>query len=373
MKKAGRRFIFLLAGILLLSVLVFFDFIRRAEGAIDFQEERISHEFASFRETARPRREEALVWADYALGVTEWMQVPSYSRRSMRWEIRELRALIEEGRFFRYEDGSEHVYQAAWTQTPQSSPERWSFPFLEPALVSLAIPQELMFAGGLDRAEARQGFERRAIEKWRILFSERGLSASEAKRCAEITDRLRLQRPAILEAIRAQSAIERHRVIQVLRLHSDDRGTFAEKPSWRSIFLWRIFIAQTLTKLDRLYADLEAIENLPIQERSKKAGELSDSILRTHRVPPVSTQFAKIIELYEAEESILRDWAMLRLALALARYGGERGHFPADLEELVPTYLPNLPEEIAYEQTREGGARIAQPRKTQVWRINRWK
>jgi len=369
MKKTGRRFLCLLAAIFLLTVILAFHMIRRAEGVIASHERRISEEIASFRKSSLARKDEALFWANYTEALIQRAEGRDIELASWSVEYQPLCAPILDGSFYQYEQRSDFYDLVYWLGDYGRDPLRQSAPSPESALVSLALPSELMFAGGIFRALARLNLERSAIQSWNQMLSMRGLSAPEAARYARIVDQLWQRRPPIRDAIRAQSAMERLSVIQVLRLHSDEQGTLRENPSWRSMFLWPIFIAQTLSKLDRLYQDLEKIERRSNQERWQLALHLFNSARDAGQDPPVSSTLNMISQLYKAEDDIRHEWAMMRLALGLAWFRGEQGRFPTKLKELPPAYVSEIPPDIVYGEDVQGSVHLSQPHITQIWTV----
>jgi hypothetical protein len=369
MKKAGRRSLCLTGAIFLLTGIMVFDMIRRAEGVIASHERRISEEIATFRKSSLGRKDEALLWANYTEALIQRADALDIELAYWSQEYQPLCAPILDGTFYRYEEHRDYYDRAYWLGGYGRDPLSQSAPLPESALVSLALPSELMFAGGVIRALARLNLETCAIQSWNEVLAIRGLSAPEAARYARIVDQLWQRRPRIRDAIRAQSVMERLRVIQVLRMHSDQHGTLREKPSWRSMFLWRIFIAQTLSKLDRLYQDLERIETLSNQESCKLALDLFTSASKAGYVPPVSSSLDMFSRLYKAEDDNLHEWAMMRLTLGLAWFRAEQGRFPTKLKELPPAYVSEIPPNIDYVQDALGFVHLIQPDIMQIWTV----
>lgn len=324
MKKAGRRFLVAL-GVLALGLGIFvWDMIRRAEAAIDAQERLIAGEIAALRSAQKPS---GFSWSDYseALGMAP--------------EFVHSRRLLHNGQLYPYEGASFPSELAEEIYLSVDVHRRRAVPTPEATLVSLALPQELLRAGGVFRAEARLGREKQALQDWKDLLEKHDLPVRDLERYARLVDHLRRARPGLGEALRAEGLMDRIRVIRVLRSRSDDEGTLYDGPGWKSLFLWRLFIAQQVTALERVYRDLEEVERLPLGSRSHRAREICTG----PDLPYVRLMTDEIPPLFESEAEILSRWTLLRVALGIAWFRAEKGRFPATLEDLVPRYLESVP------------------------------
>lgn len=313
-------------GVLALGVGIFvWDMIRRAEAAIAAQERLITGEIAALRAAQKPS---GFSWLDYseALGMAP--------------ESIHFRRLLEDGNLYPYENASfpfetvEEIFLSSMDVHRRSAG-----PTPEGAIVSLALPQELLRAGGILRARIRLGREARGIEDWKDLLEEHDLPARDLERYARLVDHLRRSRPGLTEALRAEGLMDRIRVIRVLRSRSDDEGTLSDGPGWKSLFLWRLFIAQQVTALERVYGDLEEVERLPLGSRSHRARE----ICTAPDLPYVRLQTDWFPALFKSEAEVLSRWTLLRVALGIAWFRAEKGRLPATLEDLVPRYLESVP------------------------------
>ena len=324
MKRAGRRFLYALGALALGVGFFVWDMIRRAEAAIAAQEGLIPGEIAALRAAQKPS---GFSWLDYseALGMAP--------------ESVHFRRLLENGNLYPYESASFPFEGAEEVFVSQNVHRRGVVPTPDGALISLALGQELLRAGGIFRARRRLVREDHAIEDWKDLLEQHDFSARDLERYARLVDHLRRSRPGLGEALRAEGLMDRIRVIRVLRSRSDDEGTLYEGPGWKSMFLWRLFIAQQVTALERMYRDLEQVEHRPLETRWHKARE----ICTAPDLPNVRLRTDEIPALFGSEAEILSRWTLLRVALGIAWFRAERGRLPATLADLVPRYLESVP------------------------------
>ena len=371
MRKSWRWILGTAAAIIALLALFVWDAIRRAEAAIDAHERQVALDIAALR-AAHARR----------LPIPVGLQNPSTGQAFSPDRLEKIRKLNESGVFYEYEkdDPYEDLVDnlGFYLRMGPRFPEL-PLPSPEITLATLAFPQDVLRGGGFDRADRRQALEREAIGKWKMLIETGRLSGAELGHCAGTMDHLLQTRTSLREALEGERAMDRRRVIQVLRTRSDKHSTLTNGPSWRSLLLWRVFIAKTLTAIDRMYRDFGEVESLPTHQRYAAAIQIEEEILKAGRYPPISSWRGcqPVASLCVNETETLRDWSLMRLATAIAWFEADHGRFPGKLEDLAPGYIERVPlcPATGLPFSYSNGALTAayEPGKSITWRVARKK
>lgn len=365
MRKSWRWVLGLLASIILLFTLFVWDAIRRAETAIDAHERQIALDIAALR-AAHAR-------VPFVAGK---LPEQPYFRQGSPKRLTQLQDQVSTGVFYDYEaaemwDDSIYFHITFRGRLQRIPPP----PSPMQTLQQLAFPNDWLRGGGIDRMAGRVSFEEQGIQDWKRILEDHRLPAEELRKCAELMDRLPQVRPPIREALEGERIMDKIRVIRVLRTRSDQNGILTRKPDWRSMFLWRIFIAKTLTSIDRMYREFASVDLLPFHDQAAAALRIHDALSESARLPPVRYWNKPVPSLYRGWAEFLKDWSLMRLATAIAWFEVEHQRFPETLEELTPKHIDRIPLNPVtgrpFFNSKGTLAVGVEPGETAVWRISR--
>ncbi len=119
-------------------------------------------------------------------------------------------------------------------------------------------------------------------------------------------------------------------------------------PGWKSLFSERIARAQAVVRLEDCFRQIEGLRALPPWEQVAGAEALDHS---NHPSGPHGSNGNPLLDAmlpsfgrsFQRHAVARLQRALLCLAVALARFQAETGHFPAALRDLVPKYVREIP------------------------------
>jgi hypothetical protein len=237
---------------------------------------------------------------------------------------------------------------------------------LDSLILMLAMSADLrrIRGYGIVPADWSIGEEDRALVSWRSILEDHSLGSSEIAGTSAQLDRLLQARPSIHDPVAAYGITWRQFLLDAEREGRSD-FPFGESPSWRYAFSARLGRAVALDQTETVWKRLQELKSVP----SHQWKQTLETIYREEGSKAVAKPFEDVRSSYLQEAECLRMWTSLRVAMAIARYEVERGHFPATLSELSPDYLESIP------SCPEGGeALLYKP--GEIWCIHsgsRWK
>jgi hypothetical protein len=136
------------------------------------------------------------------------------------------------------------------------------------------------------------------------------------------------------------------------------------RPNWKVFWSSTIDAATVLRRYEEQWRRLDSLLPLPRAERLARVSE--------EKVAPKVVWRA--LELCEHEDQWAKEYVIVRLAVALARFELDRGAMPSRLEDLVPEYLDALPRNLpeGFEVRYEAGQLYFSSKGQQdIWTVRR--
>jgi len=204
---------------------------------------------------------------------------------------------------------------------------------------SLATIESTLHEGGYEIVMYRRHVESKALrELCRAVREEK-----EPRRIAEALDRILALHPTVPDIVDGEHLLDRREVLNVIRRRSDPTRILRRRPGWKELFSWKILVAKALVQVDDFAREIHATDPQPFW--SEKWHELPDD-------PPdtlVRSRLRSWAEVPREEETRLRaDGTFTRVVVALCRYKAEKGRVAEKLEDLVPEFLPQIPEPVIH-------------------------
>jgi hypothetical protein len=209
-------------------------------------------------------------------------------------------------------------------------------------LRKLALSQESLREGGYLAYECRRLDEERGLRLLLEFLEKRNPGADELRQVAGMLDLLLWARPTAREVLLAESVLDRQQVL-IWRLNPDDNyWMLVDAPGWKEAFSKSFLAVKALNQLRDLEQLMLEIEALPMLEREPRAIEEGQKNLRSARLAR-SELAARAGALFQGERLLRTQWALARAATAIRRFQAEKKRNPAQLQELVPDFLAELP------------------------------
>ena len=214
-------------------------------------------------------------------------------------------------------------------------------------LMGLGMAQDVGRDGPLVSALVQIVCEGMVIETWREILGSNGLGAGDLKRAAAGMDALGATRPEIGDSCRIEGVVERQNLV-LMGLTGLDSARFEwdgfwSRRSWRYLFSRRLAYAGALPGYELYWRELEEVSKLPVHEREGVSRKTQDSAFSDPN-PYVRRELPPVSKVYRRDTIAQMEWTLMRVATAVAWYAAEKGAMPASLAELVPRYLPSLPD-----------------------------
>jgi len=214
----------------------------------------------------------------------------------------------------------------------------------------------LLFAAAQDQARggAMEGFQERAVTEstvlrtCRSLFQSLNASAADLHRFSSRLDALDGARETARDAWMHEDLHERKILLESARFEIP--GEPPAQAGWRCLFSDRIMRAQALSVCEAGFRRMREASSLEPYERYQGSLRL-EAELQDHPNPLVrllnfDSRASRVwtVPWVQREDALaLTHRALLRLAIAIARYELDAGKPPETLEALVPKYLPKIP------------------------------
>jgi hypothetical protein len=204
------------------------------------------------------------------------------------------------------------------------------------------VLQESLREGGYLAYEFRRRDEEQALKVWKTHLEKKNPNADELRQVAGLLDRLLSTRPVARDILLAESVLDRLQVLNWLHSHDESYWMLVDTPGWKEAYSRSLLAAKALNQLRVLEQRVLEIEALPIFEREPIAIEEGQKHLRSERLTR-SDLAARAGALFQGERLLLTEWALARVATAIGRFQLEKKRNPADLKELVPEFLKEVP------------------------------
>lgn len=209
--------------------------------------------------------------------------------------------------------------------------------------LGLGLAQDLGRGGPVDSLLVQHVVESCVLQGIReVLASGVRPACGDLALLAERLDALDLQRPMLAEALDKESIYIRRSLLSsdvpVLRA---EFGGF--RRTWRWFFSTTLVRAQALNVAGELVPRAVRLGSLPVPRRVQESTQLGVETAR-HLNPLVRERLPQLILLYDREAVTLLQRTMLRVSLAVARYQADHDQDPLALTDLVPAYLPSIPD-----------------------------
>jgi hypothetical protein len=211
---------------------------------------------------------------------------------------------------------------------------------LDYAKLGLALAQDLGRDGPLIYPLVQFWCEGLCLSAMKYYFESYSLGGSELAALAAWLEGLDRSRPDVMEAWVAEDVLIRTSLAGADWSSFDSRYKGLPRPTWRCLYSRSITRAQALNLQSEFAADILRLRPLTSWERIAKAPSKGD-----HPTDNPLFEWTESIAggVFRRDALTLLLRALLRVAVAAARYESEHGRFPSKIEDLVPGYLPALP------------------------------
>lgn len=203
-------------------------------------------------------------------------------------------------------------------------------------ITALAVTDAAIPEGGFSSLSVREAFEYRALERFPDALVQETLTPAELQRIFAEFNLLMARRLTLGQALFGEHLLDQIQTLSVLHTRSDSIGWIRRPPGWKEFFSWRILLAKCLNQLEDEYQDLSKLPPESFPDRDDSQGPSEKALTR-------SKLEREAFRYVDSEKVMLCYWHMARLAIAIVRYRVEKAKELADLKELVPEYLPELP------------------------------
>ena len=227
---------------------------------------------------------------------------------------------------------------------------------LAASVLPLALAQDYGRSGTLMESMLQFVGEDVVLEELKIAFEEGVLGPAALAAFAAELNRLDASRPDFVDCWKGTELVEKLAVID-----ADWDGLFPfisgvgspptrphVWPSWRALFSERITRAQAAVLCSDHFGSVETLRPLPPWKRIEAAEKIDqgirpDGIQRSTGNLLLDARLPSFTHPFQRDAAMLLQRTLLRLAVALSRFESDRGR-PADtLQDLVPTYVREVP------------------------------
>ena len=315
MKRAVKVCVLVFGGIAAAAGLVVWDSTARAARVVRAHEERLAADLAALR--AKP----TLPADPLTLPLPEGIQIPTltYEKAHSGQEpfLRQWVTMLDLLRQ-RMETTSEQLFQ------------------------KVMVSQESLREGGFMAYELRRLDEERGLRIWKTILENQNPKPEELRHISTMLDQLLAARPTARDVLIGESVLDRQAILNWKRSQDASYWMLVDAPGWREMYSRTLLAAKALNEVRELEALVLGIESLPIRERETKAIEEGQKNLRSNRFAR-SDLAARSGALFQGERLLLTEWALARVATAIVRFQDDKRRNPAELGELAPDYLNEVP------------------------------
>jgi hypothetical protein len=316
-KRAAKISLLVFGGIAVAAGFVVWDSTARAARAVRAHEERLAADLAALR--AKP----TLPAVPLTLPLPQGFLVPTLSYEKAHSG--------QEPLFRQYVTMGDLLRQLGWTVT---TPEQ--------LFQQLMISQESLREGGFMAYELRRLDEERGLRIWKSLLENQYSKADELRYISSMLDQLLAARPSARDVLLGESVLDRQEILNWKRSQDASYWMLVDAPGWREMYSRTLLAVKALNEVRELETLVLGIESLPILERETKAIEEGQKNLRSNRFAR-SDLAARSGALFQGERLLLTEWALARVATAIVRFQVDQRRNPAELRELAPEYLNEVP------------------------------
>jgi hypothetical protein len=209
-------------------------------------------------------------------------------------------------------------------------------------LQRFAQSQESLREGGYMAYELRRLDEERELNAWKNIAEHKNPKAEELRHVAGMLDQLLAARPTAREVLLGEAVLDRQEILTWLRSNETSYWMLVDGPGWKEMYSRTLLAVKALNEVRDLETLVLGIEALPILERETKAIEEGQKNLRSNRFAR-SDLAARAGALFQGERLLRTEWSLARAATAILRFQVDKKRNPAELKELAPEYLKELP------------------------------
>jgi len=178
-----------------------------------------------------------------------------------------------------------------------------------------------------------------ALDQLKRILADHELPPAALERLARALERLDAARPDFQDCLRREDILARSTMRGL-----EERGEARQAATWRDLASDQVAAARFYGVQDRFMEGLERIAKRPAWERQEAGDKLVKEIIDTGSplhlllIPQVGRAWRNLW-LSSA------NWAVARVAVAVAWHQAANGSAPADLKDLVPRYLSKVPDD----------------------------
>jgi hypothetical protein len=316
-KRAVKVCILVFGGIAAVAGLVAWDSTTRAARAVRAHEERLAADLAALR--AKP----TLPADPLRFPLPQGIQIPTLTYE---------KAHSGQEPFLRqWVTAQDLLRQRGWMETSS-----------EQLIQKLMVFQESLREGGFTAFELRRLDEERGLRTWKTILENQNPKPEELRHISDMLDQLLAARPSARDVLIGESVLDRQEILNWMRGQDASYWMLVDAPGWREMYSRTLLAAKALNEVRELETLVLGIESLPILERETKAIAEGQKNLRSNRVAR-SDLAARSGALLQGERLLLTEWALARVATAIARFQIDKRRNPAALKELAPDYLNDVP------------------------------
>jgi len=317
-KRAFKISLLAFGGILLAAGLVVWDTFARAARTLRVHEERLAADLAALRAKPAPPS------IPRTLPLPQGIAPPTLA-------------------FEQAHSGQEPLFRDYVHVLDLLRLQRWEATTSEHVLQRLALSYESLREGGTIAYELRRVDEERALKIWQHILENQNPKADELRHVAGLLDQLLAARPSAREVLLAESVLDRQEILTWWRSkNTTPYWMMVDKPGWKELYSKTLLAVKALNEVRDLETLVLGIEALPVLEREPKALEEGQKNLHSNRF--TRSQLApRAGALFQGERLLLTEWALARVATAILRFQVDKKRNPAELKDLVPEYLKEVP------------------------------
>lgn len=214
----------------------------------------------------------------------------------------------------------------------------------EPVLLALGLAQDMGRNGFLVCFLVQIVCEGIAADAWKTVLKSHRLPARDLESFAACLDTLQGTRPDFFDSFVVEDPCLRLSLAQCglkgLWLYGED---YLLKVGWRYFFSRKFVMADALPIIERFFKGIEGLRRLSPCQWEEESQRIRDEASRDKN-PVVELLIPALVKAVQREKIARMNLALMRVATALAWYEAEKGAPPPALGDLVPRYLPKVPE-----------------------------
>jgi hypothetical protein len=217
---------------------------------------------------------------------------------------------------------------------------------MDQVLLAILLGQDQAYGGPLINHLVMNVCDSKAHRMARTILESHALTARELEALAVSVDRIWTDRPRFSECLGVEDAMDRFGLANIMG--SPAMGGLVSgrsmPRSWKYLFSTSLMTAEALNEFEEFFRDASVLDRVALPERLSRADQLVQKKIESKN-PLVALILPGLGRAFRREAHAQAMWSLMRASIALARYELDNGKPPSTLDELVPRYLPRVPED----------------------------